>query len=33
MESRDMGPFTGKILSAMRPEFGCHAEKSLRNLP
>jgi 6-phosphogluconate dehydrogenase (decarboxylating) len=37
MESRDMGAFTGKILSAMRPEFGCHAEKALekalRNLP
>jgi 6-phosphogluconate dehydrogenase (decarboxylating) len=33
MESRDMGAFTGKILSAMRSEFGCHAEKSLRNLP
>jgi 6-phosphogluconate dehydrogenase (decarboxylating) len=27
MESRDMGAFTGKIVSAMRSEFGCHAEK------
>jgi len=27
MESRDRGAFTGKILSAMRPEFGRHAEK------
>ena len=27
MESRDRGAFTGKILSAMRLEFGCHAEK------
>ena len=26
-ESRDMGAFTGKILSAMRSEFGGHAEK------
>ena len=26
-ESRDMGSFTGKILSAMRSEFGGHAEK------
>ena len=26
-ESRDMGEFTGKILSAMRSEFGGHAEK------
>jgi 6-phosphogluconate dehydrogenase (decarboxylating) len=27
MESRDMGAFTGKILSAMRSESGCNAEK------
>jgi 6-phosphogluconate dehydrogenase len=26
-ESRDLGAFTGKILSAMRSEFGGHAEK------
>jgi 6-phosphogluconate dehydrogenase len=26
-ESRDAGAFTGKILSAMRSEFGGHAEK------
>ena len=26
-ESRDSGAFTGKILSAMRSEFGGHAEK------
>jgi len=26
-ESRDMGAFTGKVLSAMRSEFGGHAEK------
>ena len=26
-ESRDAGEFTGKILSAMRSEFGGHAEK------
>ena len=26
-ESRDMGAFTGKILSALRSEFGGHAEK------
>ncbi len=26
-ESRDLGQFTGKILSAMRSEFGGHAEK------
>ena len=26
-DSRDMGAFTGKILSAMRSEFGGHAEK------
>jgi 6-phosphogluconate dehydrogenase len=26
-ESRDNGAFTGKILSAMRSEFGGHAEK------
>jgi 6-phosphogluconate dehydrogenase len=26
-ESRDNGEFTGKILSAMRSEFGGHAEK------
>ena len=28
MGSRDMGAFTGKILSAMGSEFGCHAEKA-----
>jgi 6-phosphogluconate dehydrogenase (decarboxylating) len=27
MESRDRGAFPGKMLSAMRSEFGCHAEK------
>jgi 6-phosphogluconate dehydrogenase (decarboxylating) len=27
VESRDMGAFTGKMLSAMRSEFGCYAEK------
>jgi 6-phosphogluconate dehydrogenase (decarboxylating) len=27
-ESRDMGAFMGKILSAMRSDFGCHAEKA-----
>jgi Glucose-6-phosphate dehydrogenase, C-terminal domain/Glucose-6-phosphate dehydrogenase, NAD binding domain len=32
MESRDMGAFTGKILSAMRSEFGCHAENKLKDL-
>ena len=32
-ESRDMGAFTGKILSAMRSEPGCHAEKEPRNFP
>jgi 6-phosphogluconate dehydrogenase len=26
-ESRDLGVFTGKILSAMRSEFGGHAEQ------
>src|SRR5439155_21796427 len=26
-ESRDLGAFTGQILSAMRSEFGGHAEK------
>jgi len=26
-ESRDAGSYTGKILSAMRSEFGGHAEK------
>ncbi|MEZ5348740.1 MAG: hypothetical protein R2714_06030 [Microthrixaceae bacterium] len=26
-ESRDLGNFTGKVLSAMRGEFGGHAEK------
>ena len=26
-ESRDMGLFTGKVLSAMRGEFGGHVEK------
>ena len=26
-ESRGVGEFTGKILSAMRSEFGGHAEK------
>jgi 6-phosphogluconate dehydrogenase len=26
-ESRDAGEFTGKVLSAMRSEFGGHAEK------
>jgi 6-phosphogluconate dehydrogenase len=26
-ESRDLGSFTGKVLSAMRGEFGGHAEK------
>ena len=26
-ESRDLGEFTGKVLSAMRAEFGGHAEK------
>ena len=33
MGSRDMGAFSGKILSAMRSEFDCHAQKSLRNVP
>jgi len=28
-ESRDLGAFTGKILSAMRSEFGGHAEKKV----
>jgi 6-phosphogluconate dehydrogenase len=28
-ESRDLGVFTGKVLSAMRSEFGGHAEKQL----
>ena len=27
-ESRDLGQFTGKLLSAMRGEFGGHAEKT-----
>ena len=27
-ESRDLGEFTGKVLSAMRSEFGGHAERS-----
>jgi 6-phosphogluconate dehydrogenase len=27
-ESRGAGQFTGKVLSAMRSEFGGHAEKS-----
>ena len=26
-ESRDLGTFTGKVLSAMRAEFGGHAEQ------
>jgi 6-phosphogluconate dehydrogenase len=26
-ESRDFGEFTGKVLSALRSEFGGHAEK------
>jgi 6-phosphogluconate dehydrogenase len=26
-ESRDLGAFTGKILSALRSEFGGHAEQ------
>jgi len=26
-ESRDAGVFTGKVLSALRSEFGGHAEK------
>ncbi len=26
-ESRGLGEFTGKVLSAMRSEFGGHAEK------
>jgi 6-phosphogluconate dehydrogenase len=26
-ESRGLGSFTGKVLSAMRGEFGGHAEK------
>ena len=26
-ESRDLGTFTGKVLSAMRGQFGGHAEK------
>ena len=26
-ESRDLGDFTDKVLSAMRSEFGGHAEK------
>jgi len=26
-ESRDLGNFTGKVLSAMRGQFGGHAEK------
>ncbi|HNB96143.1 MAG TPA: 6-phosphogluconate dehydrogenase (decarboxylating), partial [Microthrixaceae bacterium] len=26
-ESRDLGTFTGKVLSAMRSQFGGHAEK------
>ena len=28
-ESRDLGEFTAKVLSAMRSEFGGHAEKKL----
>jgi hypothetical protein len=32
-ESRDMGEFTGKVLSALRSEFGGHAEKKARGFP
>ncbi|WP_155370838.1 phosphogluconate dehydrogenase (NAD(+)-dependent, decarboxylating) [Catellatospora vulcania] len=32
-ESRGLGEFTGKVLSAMRSEFGGHAEKKARKKP